>query len=64
MGSKKDYGYSGFLMVQRNLKENLAMVKEIVFGPPGTKMEIKNFKLHIRMGNLMDLGHHGIMGVL
>ena len=49
MVSKKDYGYNGFQMVQKNLREFLITVKEIVFGHLGMKMEIKNFKLHIQV---------------
>ena len=42
-------GFNGFQMVQKNLKEISLMGNETAFGPLGMKMEIKNFKQHIKM---------------
>ena len=51
MDSKGVFGYNGLKMEHKNQKESLAMVKEIVFGRPGIKMVIKNYKLHIMVEN-------------
>ena len=51
MDSRKDFGLHGMKMELKSPKGSLVMVKEIAFGPLGTKMVTKNFKLPTRMEN-------------
>ena len=51
MGSRLDFGHSGFRTEPKNLKENFLMVNEIASGLLGMIMEIKNSKLLMIMVN-------------
>ena len=64
MEFKQAYGQIGFPMDKKTKKGISPMEKEIVFGPHGIKMEIKNYRQHIPMANLMGNTQVGLMVVL